>query len=206
MINRHTMFRTLPIAAAMVALSSPAFAHLTADQHAHNGFATGFGHPVSGLDHLAAMVAVGLWAAQRGGRLIWALPATFVGVMLLGGALGMAGIGMPLVEPAISASVLILGLLIATAVRLPAPASVVLVGLFALFHGHAHGTELPAGVTGAVYTVGFALATALLHGVGIGAALGLSRVMKSEARRDMALRLGGGAIAAAGALMVAGVF
>src|SRR5579863_3698485 len=107
------------------------------------GLTAGFAHPLSGLDHVLAMVAVGLWAAQLGGRALWLVPASFVGFMTLGGALGMAGVHLPMVEAGILASVLILGILIAAAAQLPLAASVAVTGLFAIFHGHAHGTEIP---------------------------------------------------------------
>lgn len=200
---RHLQVTTF--AAAFALLSAPAFAHLTNDAHTHSAFATGFGHPLFGLDHLLAMVAVGIWAAQRGGRMTWALPLTFVAVMTIGGLLGMGGVGIPLVEPGIAASVLILGLLIATAARTPAWMSLALVALFALFHGHAHGTEFPAGQAAAVYTIGFALATALLHALGISAALLTTRLAASAERRDMMIRVGGGLVTAAGVFLAAGV-
>jgi urease accessory protein len=108
------------------------------------GFARGLAHPMSGSDHICAMIAVGLWAAQRGDRALWLVPLVFVLAMTIGGILGMAAISLPFVEPGIAASVLVLGILIAAAVRLPLIASVLLVGLFALFHGHAHGSEMPS--------------------------------------------------------------
>ena len=127
-------------------------------------------HPVSGLDHICAMIAVGLWAAQRGGRGVWLIPLTFVSVMALGGFLGMAGVSVPFVEEGIVVSVLVLGVLIAAAVRLPLVTSVIVVGLFAIFHGHAHGAEMPQSASGLAYGLGFVMATALLHACGIGLA------------------------------------
>ncbi len=186
-------------------VASPASAHLTGDQHTHSGLASGIAHPLFGLDHLLAMVAVGLWAVQSGGRKLWALPAAFVSVMVLGGVMGMMGIGAPLVEQGIAASVLVLGLMVAAAVRLPMAASIGLVGAFAFFHGHAHGTELPAGATGAVYTMGFVAATAALHAAGIGMGLAAKKLAKSEAAQQRLVRAGGGLVTAAGALMIAGV-
>ena len=124
-------------------------------------FSGGFAHPLSGWDHLLAMIAVGLWAAQLGGRARWLVPSAFVGVMALGAALGHAGLMFPGVEQGIAASVLVLGLLIATAVRLPVAAGMALVGLFAGFHGIAHGAEMPATAGGLSYGAGFILATAL---------------------------------------------
>jgi urease accessory protein len=158
----------------VIALLAPAIAsaHPGMPGHSH-GFANGFIHPLSGLDHLLAMTAVGLWAAQRGGRALWMVPTAFVSVMALGGMLGMAGPGqIPLIDQAIAASVLVMGIFIATAARISLKASVAIIGLFALFHGYAHGAEMPATASGLAYGLGFILATALLHLVGIG--LGLS--------------------------------
>src|SRR5262249_25638018 len=128
--------------AALVALTPVlAQAHILPGE-AH-GFTSGLNHPLHGLDHILAMVAVGLWAAQLGGRALWVLPASFVGFMTLGGALGMSGMHLPLVEAGIIASVVALGIFVAASARLPLLASVAVTGLFAMFHGHAHGTEIP---------------------------------------------------------------
>jgi len=148
--------------------SNVALAH-TGLEHAVS-FASGFKHPWTGLDHALAMLAVGLWAGLNGGRALWAWPAAFVGVMAAGGALGIAGVAIPMVEPGILASVIVLGLLVLTAARLPVVLGAALVALFALLHGHAHGAELPAQASAASYAAGFALATALLHGLGLGVA------------------------------------
>ena len=161
---------TLP-AALLLAAAFPAEAHVGIG--ITSSFAAGFGHPLSGLDHMAVMVAVGLWAALKGGRAIGAWPLAFIGVMLVGGAFGLLQMPVPFVEPGILASVVALGLLVALAVDLPVSAGVAIIGLFALFHGHAHGTEIPENAGGLQYMAGFAIATALLHGVGIAAALGL---------------------------------
>jgi urease accessory protein len=164
-----------------------------------HSFMGGFSHPLSGLDHILAMVAVGLWAAQLGGRALYLVPAAFVSLMTVGGAMGMAGINLPMfssssmVETGIMVSILVFGLLIATAIRLPAVAGMAIVGVFALFHGHSHGTELPAAASGFTYAVGFILATALLHACGIG--LGLLAQKKLPAP---AIRLAGAAIVVAG--------
>ena len=165
--------RALFLAAALLA-PSVAQAHLGAGPT--HGLTHGFAHPLTGLDHMAAMVAVGLWAAQRGGRALWLVPLTFVSVMAVGGVLGVTGVPLPLVEPGILASVLVLGVLVAAAVRLPLVASAALVGVFALLHGHAHGTEMPATAAGLAYGAGFVAATALLHAVGIGFGLLASRL------------------------------
>jgi urease accessory protein len=153
--------------AALFALT-PVLAQAHTQPGQSNSFTSGLSHPLLGLDHMLAMVAVGLWAAQVGGRSRWLVPASFVTVMTLGGALGMAGVRLPMVETGILVSVLVLGLLITAAVRLPILASMLVVGLFALFHGHSHGTEIPAAASGLLYALGFILATAALHGCGIG--------------------------------------
>lgn len=158
-----------------------------------SGLVHGLAHPLTGLDHFAAMVAVGLWAAQCGGRAVWVVPVTFVTLMSAGGLLGAAGFPLPFVEPGIMASVLVLGLLIAAAIRLPLTASSLLVGLFALFHGHAHGAEMPETVAGAAYGMGFVLATGLLHCSGIGVGL-----LAQKLARPRVIRYAGGAITALG--------
>ncbi|MBX6323570.1 MAG: HupE/UreJ family protein [Rhodospirillaceae bacterium] len=168
-----------------------------------DGFHAGFTHPFTGLDHLLAMTAVGIWAAQIGGRALWLVPSSFVAMMLAGGALGAAGMPLPMVESVIAGSVLALGALIALRVRPSLAVSAAAVGLFALFHGHAHGTEAPLGVAAADYGAGFALATAMLHGGGIVLALALRRLARRSSRWDWSCRLAGGAIAAAGVALLA---
>jgi urease accessory protein len=165
------------LAAALLVLLAPAGAeaHLLGAHGA--GLAQGLAHPFAGIDHLLAMVAVGLWAAQRGGRALWAVPLAFVAMMALGGALGIAGAPLPLVEPGIAGSLVVLGLLVALALRLPLAAAMAVVGAFAVFHGHAHGTELPEAMAPVAYAAGFVLATAALHGVGVAAGLALRRPM-----------------------------
>ena len=179
MISASTK-RTALAALLLLAAAMPAYAHVGAG--VTSSFTAGFGHPLSGLDHLTVMIAVGLWAAMKGGRAVWAWPLAFVGVMLAGGALGMLQVPMPCVEPAILASVVTLGLLVALAIDLPVSAGVAIIGLFALFHGHAHGTEVPENAGGLEYMAGFAVATALLHAVGIAAALGLGLRFRGLAR------------------------
>ena len=142
------------------------------------------------------MVAVGLWAAQRGAHGLWLIPATFVLVMALGGLISTMGVFVPFVEQGIVLSVLVLGVLIAAALRLPLFASALIVGLFAVFHGHAHGAEMPASASGFAYGAGFVFATAFLHGLGIGAALLTRRFGQSDL-----VRLSGGVIAACGAYL-----
>ncbi len=179
MISASTK-RTALAALLLLAAAMPTYAHVGAG--VTSSFTAGFGHPLSGLDHLTVMIAVGLWAAMKGGRAVWAWPLAFVGVMLAGGALGMLQVPMPFVEPAILASVVTLGLLVALAIDLPVSAGVAIIGLFALFHGHAHGTEVPENAGGLEYMAGFAVATALLHAVGIAAALGLGLRFRGLAR------------------------
>jgi urease accessory protein len=156
-------------------LSVPSLAHAHIGVGHTAGLANGLGHPLSGLDHILAMVAVGIWALQVGGRAIWAVPSTFVGMMIIGGVLGMSGITVPFVEQGILMSVLVLGVLIAAAIRLPLSMGMAIVGIFAVFHGHAHGTETPYAASGVLYGSGFALATASLHLAGIGLAMLLQR-------------------------------
>ena len=167
-------------------LPSLAYAHVGTGET--GGFLHGLTHPVSGLDHICAMLAIGLWAAQTGGRSIWAVPLTFVSVMALGGMLPLLGIGLPFVEQGIALSVLLLGVLIAASVRLPLWLSGSMVGLFALWHGHAHGTEMPALASGIEYVLGFMLATVLLHVVGISFGVGMQRL--PVLMKLLAIRLG----------------
>jgi urease accessory protein len=154
-----------PLPLALLGAIDPALAH-TGLEHAFS-FASGFAHPCTGLDHMLALVAVGLWAGLNGGRAIWAWPAAFLVAMLSGGALGIAGVFVPLAEPGILASLLVLGLLVLTAARLPLALGAALIALFAIAHGHAHGAELPNTAAAVTYVAGFALATALLHAAGI---------------------------------------
>jgi urease accessory protein len=181
----------------LLAASIPAYAHVGIGTT--SSFTAGFMHPFSGLDHMTVMIAVGLWSALKGGKAILAWPAAFVGVMLVGGVLGMLHMPLPFVEPGILASVVALGLLVALAVDLPVSAGVAIIGLFALFHGHAHGTEVPENAGGLDYMAGFAIATALLHATGIAAGLGLGIRFRGLARAA------GAACAAVGVGLVSGV-
>ncbi|RRI04476.1 HupE/UreJ family protein [Mesorhizobium tamadayense] len=190
MISASTK-RTTLAALLLLAAAMPAYAHVGIGTT--SSFAAGFAHPLSGLDHMTVMIAVGLWAAIKGGRAVWAWPLAFAGVMLVGAALGMLHVPVPFVEPGILASVVALGLLVALAVDLPVSAGVAVIGLFALFHGHAHGTEVPENAGGLEYMAGFAVATVLLHAIGIAAALGLGLRFRALAR------VAGAACAAVGA-------
>jgi len=179
------------VALLLLALASRAIAHTDAGEA--SGLLTGLLHPVSGLDHVLAMVAVGLWGAQLGAPAIWLLPIAFPIVMALGGVLGLLGVPLPGVELGIAASAILLGTAVMTERRPPLYAAAALVALFAVFHGHAHGTELPPGQSGLLYSLGFVVATGCLHALGI--AIGL--LQRWPAGR-VALRIGGGGIGLAG--------
>lgn len=159
-------------------------------------FTSGFSHPLFGLDHLLAMIAVGVWAAQLGGRARWLIPATFVGVMTLGAAFGLRGLVPTGTEQMIAASLLAFGVMIAMAKRIPLYAGLGLVSLFAAFHGFAHGAEIPADAGGLSYGLGFVAATALLHAAGL--ALG----KLSQNRSAWLAKTAGAAVAAVGAFML----
>ena len=174
----------------------PTLAHAHVGIGETSGFLRGMGHPLSGIDHICAMVAVGLWASQMGGRSLWLIPLTFLFVMATGGLLGMSGVTLPFVEQGITASVLILGVFIAAAIRMPLAASVTLVGLFALCHGHAHGAEMPASASGLQFAMGFVLATAVFQALGIG----LGVAMQKQGR-PMVVRFAGLAIICCGAYL-----
>jgi urease accessory protein len=150
-------------------------------------------HPISGLDHVLAMVAVGLWGAQFGAPAIWLLPVTFPMVMAFGGFLGLLGVPIPGVELGIALSAILLGSMVTTEARPPSWLAATLVGFFAIFHGHAHGSELPAGENGLLYSVGFVIATGCLHATGI--SIGLIHRWRSG---RIALRVAGAGVAAAG--------
>jgi urease accessory protein len=196
-MNRPT--RIIASAAVMgLALTAPAFAHTGIGAHSH-GFAAGFLHPLMGLDHMLAMLGVGIWAAQLGKRAAWLVPAAFVAVMIAGAGLALSGIGMPMVEFGIAGSVLVIGTLIALGTRLPVGLAMGLAGLFALFHGHAHGTELPGLADPAAYGAGFVAATMLLHGAGAGIAL----AVRTHAAR-LPFRIAGALMAAVGGGLLLG--
>lgn len=185
--------RVLPLLILSL-LPSAAYAHIgVGDAH---GFTHGFAHPLSGIDHILAMTAVGLFAAHLGGRAIWLVPASFVSVMTVAGVLGAFGVPLPFVETGIAVSVIAFGLIVAFEVKVPVAAAMALVGFFAVFHGHAHGAEMPEDASGLAYGIGFVVATALLHafGVGIGLVLGHAASMRGE----KILRLSGCAMSLAG--------
>lgn len=155
-----------PLSITLLFLLAPnAFAHVEQGQAA--SFMVGLAHPWSGLDHILAMVAVGIWGAQLGNPAIWVLPIAFPLVMSLGGMAGLVGMPLPGIEIGIAVSAIILGVMVLGEVRPKLQLATVLVGCFAIFHGHAHGTELPEGQSGLLYSIGFVLATGCLHGVGI---------------------------------------
>jgi urease accessory protein len=157
------------------------------------GFISGFKHPLTGLDHMVAMLAVGLWGAFLGSRAMWTLPVVFPVVMALGGAAGILGVPLPAVETGIALSGVLLGLLIAFAVKPPLWFAAIVVGFFAIFHGHAHGTELPRSANALAYAMGFVIATGLLHLCGITCGL----LVRWPWGR-IAVRASGGVIAAIG--------
>ena len=171
---------------------SVAFAHADA-ANITGGFLSGFFHPITGLDHVVAMVAVGLWGAFLGRPAIWVLPVVFPLVMAFGGALGVAGVNIPYIETGIALSGVILGLAVAFAVKPPLWIAAILVGAFAIFHGHAHGTELPSAANPLIYSIGFVIGTGLLHLAGI-----LFGELTRWSWGNMAVRAGGGLIALIG--------
>jgi urease accessory protein len=185
------------ILGAMALLLTPAiaFAH---PGHGDNGLFAGISHPIGGLDHLLAMLAVGLWAAQQHGAARWVLPSTFVGTMLVGGLLGFEGLSLPAMESAIAASVLALGLAVTLAVRPPLSLAMGATAMFALFHGVAHGLELPDMSSPWSYAAGFVAATAALHAAGYAVVR-----MLPQAAAPL-VRLAGAASAATGAWLLAG--
>jgi len=178
----------------MTALMAPTIAVAHTEVGLAGGGWSGFAHPFVGADHMLAMLAVGLWAVQLGGRATWIVPAAFVVATMLGAGLVFAGVNTPSVEQGIAVSVLVLGLAIAASLRLPVLVSAWLVGIFALFHGLAHGMEMPVAVNAVAYVAGFALATALLHGSGIAVAMRL--------KQPCLLRWIGAVLAAGGTLLV----
>jgi urease accessory protein len=189
--------RWVTVFAAFSVLNTAAFAHTVPGQA--QGFVTGFLHPISGLDHILAMVAVGIWGSQLGRPAIWVLPIAFPLVMSFGGVLGVRGVPIPGVEIGVAASALVLGIVIALNARPPLWGAALVVGAFAIFHGHAHGTEIPKAASPLTYALGFVLATGLLHVCGI--SIGLINFWPAGKR---VLRLTGGVIAMIGTTGVRG--
>ncbi|PYE87321.1 HupE/UreJ family protein [Phyllobacterium leguminum] len=178
---------------------APALAHAHTGAGGTSGLVHGFMHPIGGLDHMLAMIAVGMFAFLLGGRALWLVPASFVLMMAFGGLMGMEGTALPFVEAGIAASLVVLGLAVALRWKAPVAVAMTVVGLFAVFHGYAHGAEMPLDRSGLAYALGFMAATALLHiaGIGLGAASGRIRSVS-------AMRLGGGTIALIGVAMLGG--
>ncbi len=182
-------FAALVVPAVLAART--ASAHVAAGEAA--GFLVGFRHPISGLDHVLAMVAVGLWGAQLGAPAIWMLPVAFPLVMAMGGMLALAGVPLPGIELGIAASAILLGAAVMLEVRAPLVVASSLVAVFAIFHGHAHGTELPPGQSALLYSIGFVIATGSLHALGIG----IGTVHRWSWGRKL-LRAAGAVVAASG--------
>lgn len=178
---------------------APAAALAHPGHDAAGGLLHGFVHPVTGIDHVLAMIAVGVIAAQYGGRALWLVPTSFLVAMAIAGVIGMAGIVVPVAEVGIGVSVVVLGLVIAFQLRPPTFVAMTVVGFFALFHGYAHGAELPDGMAGLSFALGFLLATALLHSTGVG--LGL--LMQRQASSRRLIQAGGGAMALVGIAVLA---
>jgi len=190
--HRRSLLWALPL----LSLCEAAFAHEEPDDGV--GFATGLLHPALGFDHFLAMLSVGILSAQIGGRAIWYIPATFVLVMIVGGVLGMNGTPVPSVEMGIAVSVLILGIALATERYLPTWIALGCVGVFGVFHGHAHGTEMPVIADPWLYALGFVTGTAVIHLSGVGIGLGSVRLQRGATL----LRVLGVAVAIAGAHLV----
>ena len=189
-------FKLLSLAAVATAgFSTAALAHV--GDHSHMSFTEGLLHPFSGVDHVLAMVAVGLWASQLGGRALWLLPLTFPAVMAVGAALGLSGVTLPWVEIGIAGSVMVLGAVVALALRPSLAISIPLIGAFALLHGYSHGVELPATASVLGYGAGFIAATLVLHAVGIATGLIAGRLPVRFAARTT-----GGAIAVLGVVLL----
>ncbi|MGH8174210.1 MAG: HupE/UreJ family protein [Rhodanobacteraceae bacterium] len=189
----------LPMAVLCLCFCESAAAHLQHGEAA--GFLSGLSHPISGLDHVLAMVAVGLWGAQLGAPAIWVLPVAFPIVMALGGLMSLLGIPLPGTEIGIAASMILLGAAVLFELKPPLWAAAALVAFFAIFHGHAHGTELPPGENGLLYSMGFVFATGCLHAIGV--AIGL--VHRWTAGRTF-LRLSGAFIASMGVFFLSAAF
>lgn len=198
MMKRNSFLAAVSV--LIFALFSPVAALAHTEGGVSGGFVSGLLHPVLGWDHVVAMVAVGLWGAFLGSPAIWLLPVVFPLVMAFGAVLGILGVPVPAVEVGIAGSAVVLGLLILFKARLPLAASAVIVGAFAIFHGYAHGTELPEAANAAAYAIGFVIATGLLHIAGIAFGL-LLRVPNGV----YAVQAGGGVISLVGFAFLFGV-
>lgn len=196
--NMRTLSRLLAL--ALLAAPTAAFAHTGVGDT--SGFVHGFMHPVGGLDHVLAMVAVGVFAVVLGGRALWLVPLSFVGMMVAGFLLGVGQVGVPFVELGIALSAVVIGGLAALGRPMPVAAAMAVTGLFAIFHGHAHGAEMPADAGGLSFALGFVTATALLHVAGILAAMGVA-ALTGRYGRPLA-RIAGGAFALGGIGVLAG--
>jgi urease accessory protein len=199
MVRRSAMGRPLPAALLLALLPALAEAH-PAGSMPYGSFLGGLTHPVLGLDHLLAMVSVGILSAQIGGRAIWTVPATFVCVMAIGGLLGYANVGLVAIEIGIAFSVLILGLAIAAERKIPVQLAMVGVGVFAIFHGYAHGNEMPSVAEPIIYALGFMTGTAALHIVGVL----IGDISQHYRSGRILLRIAGGAIAGIGTVFLVG--
>lgn len=188
-------------AAAIALMPGIALAHTGVGDT--SGFSHGFVHPLTGIDHLLAMMMVGVFAWQLGGRALWLVPLTFVLVMAIGGAFGVAGVSIPFVETGIALSVIVLGAAVAFRLSMPVAIAVALVGLFAVFHGHAHGEEMPENAAGLAYGLGFMLATAALHLAGIGLGFLIGQI--ADERGPAVVRITGGVVAVAGLALLGGL-
>jgi urease accessory protein len=195
------LIKSLPAAAMAVLTPIVAFAHTGVSET--SGFVHGMGHPISGLDHILAMLMVGVFAWQLGGRALWLVPMTFVVVMAVGGTLGIAGVGVPFVEIGIALSVVVFGAIVAFHVKAPTAAAMGVVGLFAIFHGQAHGAEIPEDAGGVAYAAGFMIATALLHLAGISAGFLIGKAR--ERYGSLVVRLAGGFATLAGVGLLIGI-
>jgi urease accessory protein len=189
----------LTLAAATLA-PAVAFAHAGHAHGEHSGFIHGFMHPITGLDHILAMVTVGILAYQIGGRALWLVPTTFLAIMAAGGMLGVAGVSFYFVEPGIAASVVVLGIIVALAVKPPVALAMALVAVFAVFHGYAHGIEAPLDGSTAAFGAGFLVATALLHAFGVAFGMLVGRIAASQGQ--IGYRLAGSAVAVAGLVIL----
>ena len=198
---RETPERTILLTFCMVATTflfpQSAWPHVGSSEA--SGFLNGLQHPISGLDHVIAMLAVGLWGAQLGKPAVWILPVVFPVMMAMGGNFGLLGIPLPGVEVGIAVSAVVLGLMVLAEAKLKIQVAIMVVAFFAIFHGHAHGTELPAGQSGMLYSIGFVVATGCLHAMGI--AIGLIHRWKVG---RLALRGAGSIVCAAGIYFLVG--